>query len=77
LGDGRRVKTLGQRCKSASGLSEINMAKKARQVIILECSECHERNYATTKNVKTQKERLEFKKFCPKCRKHTIHKESK
>jgi large subunit ribosomal protein L33 len=53
------------------------MAKKARQVIILECSECHERNYATTKNIKTQKERLEFKKYCPRCRKRTLHKESK
>lgn len=53
------------------------MAKKNRPVITLECSECYERNYATTKNIRTHKERLELKKYCPRCRKKTIHRESK
>ncbi len=53
------------------------MAKDTRPVIALECSVCHERNYSTTKNSKTQKDRLELKKFCKRCRKHTPHKESK
>ena len=30
-----------------------------------------------TKNKKTTTERLEFKKFCPQCRKHQAHKEIK
>jgi len=53
------------------------MAKESRPPIALECSVCHRRNYWTTKNIKTQKERLELKKYCKWCRKHTLHKESK
>ncbi len=53
------------------------MAKQARPVITLECSQCKQRNYATTKNIRTTKERLELKKYCPTCKKRTVHKESK
>jgi large subunit ribosomal protein L33 len=31
----------------------------------------------TTKNKKNTPDRLEFKKFCSRCRKHTAHKENK
>jgi large subunit ribosomal protein L33 len=48
-----------------------------REIITLQCTECKERNYSTTKNKKTTTGRLEFKKFCNRCRKHTPHKESK
>ncbi|WP_461248879.1 50S ribosomal protein L33 [Treponema sp. R6D11] len=41
----------------------------------LECTECKNRNYRTTKNKKL--DRLEIKKFCDTCRAHTLHKESK
>ena len=45
--------------------------------IILTCTECLSRNYTTKKNKKTHTERMELKKFCKKCGKHTIHKETK
>ncbi len=48
-----------------------------RKKIILICSECLNRNYSTTKKVESSTERLELKKFCPRCNKVTIHKESK
>ncbi|MGH9540837.1 MAG: 50S ribosomal protein L33 [Terriglobales bacterium] len=48
-----------------------------REIITLQCPDCKNRNYSTTKNRKTTSERLELKKFCPKCRKHTAHKEVK
>ncbi len=48
-----------------------------REIITLACSECKNRNYTTTKNKKTMSEKLELKKFCPACRKHTPHKEAK
>ena len=48
-----------------------------REIITLQCPDCKNRNYSTTKNRKTTTERLELKKFCPKCRKHTAHKEVK
>jgi len=48
-----------------------------RDNIILQCTECKERNYVTTKNKKNTPNRLEFKKFCRRCRCHTLHKENK
>ena len=48
-----------------------------REIITLQCTVCKDRNYSTTKNKKTTAERLEFSKFCRKCRKHTTHKEVK
>ena len=52
------------------------MAKKTgRLKIQLECTECKERNYVTTKQKATP--RIEIKKYCPRDRKHTVHKEVK
>ncbi len=48
-----------------------------REIVTLQCPVCKERNYSTTKNSKTTTERLEFSKFCKRCRKHTDHKEIK
>ena len=48
-----------------------------REIVTLQCPVCKERNYSTTKNKKTTTGRLEFKKFCPRCRKHQAHKETK
>ena len=48
-----------------------------RDIIALSCAECKRRNYSTTRNKKKQTERLELSKFCPFCRKHTLHKEVK
>ena len=46
-------------------------------IITLACTECKRRNYSTTKNKKTMTDRLELKKYCKFCQKHTIHKETK
>lgn len=51
------------------------MAKKNQ--VILVCSECLSRNYTTAKNKQVNVERLELMKFCKKCGKHTIHKETR
>ena len=48
-----------------------------RKKVILICSECLSRNYTTTKKSENSTERLEIKKYCPQCNKHTIHKESR
>ena len=45
--------------------------------VTLVCTECLSRNYNTEKNKKINAERLELNKYCPKCKKHTLHKESK
>ena len=48
-----------------------------RTKITLVCSECKQRNYDTVMKKKNDPDRLELKKFCKFCRKHTLHKESK
>ena len=48
-----------------------------REIVTLNCTECKRRNYSTTRNKKTQTEKMELKKYCPFCRKHTLHKEVK
>ncbi|MBO9310265.1 MAG: 50S ribosomal protein L33 [Chloroflexi bacterium] len=54
------------------------MAKKdVRQVIHLACTECKKRNYTTYKNRRNDPNRLELRKFCSACRKHTLHRETK
>lgn len=55
----------------------IHMANEARVKVTLVCSECKQRNYDTKKNKKNDPDRLELKKYCKFCRKHTLHKESK
>lgn len=55
------------------------MAKKgeARQRIDLKCTECNEINYRSEKNKKNTTDRLELNKYCPRCKKNTLHKEAK
>jgi large subunit ribosomal protein L33 len=49
----------------------------AREIIQFQCGECKNRNYSKTKNKRTTTERIELKKFCPFCRKHQPHRETK
>ncbi|AGN24167.1 50S ribosomal protein L33 [Erysipelothrix rhusiopathiae SY1027] len=46
-----------------------------RTQAILVCTECGEENYHTSRNKKVQLERMEVTKYCPRERKHTLHKE--
>jgi len=48
-----------------------------RDQITLECTECKERNYSTTKNKRTHPQRVEYTKYCPRCNSHTTHKETR
>jgi large subunit ribosomal protein L33 len=54
------------------------MARKAvRMVITLECTECRERNYVSEKNRRNDPNRIELRKYCPRCRTHRLHRETK
>ena len=48
-----------------------------RVKITLRCNECKQRNYNTVKNKKNDPDRLEMNKYCPFCRKHNVHSETK
>ena len=44
--------------------------------ITLECTECKERNYLSKKNKRNNPDRLEVKKYCPRERRVTLHRET-
>lgn len=48
-----------------------------RPHVVLACTTCKERNYITTKNRTNQRERLEFRKYCRRCKTHVAHRETK
>ena len=52
-------------------------ATDVRPKITLACQECKHRNYITKKNRRNDPDRLELKKFCPNCRCHTAHRETR
>ena len=47
-----------------------------RQYVTLECTECKNYNYRTEKETRGA-QKLELRKYCRFCRKHTPHKERK
>lgn len=51
--------------------------KENRVIVTLACSNCKERNYTTEKNRRSDPDRLEFNKYCPRCRQHTAHRETR
>lgn len=46
-------------------------------LIKMQCTQCKRINYWTSKNKKKVERKIEIKKFCPWCKKHTVHKETK
>lgn len=48
-----------------------------RDIITLACGDCKRRNYNSTKNKRKHPDRVEYRKFCRFCRKHTAHKETR
>ena len=50
---------------------------EARPVIQLACTECKQRNDSTRKNKKNDPNRIELLKYCPRERRHTLHREAK
>ncbi len=48
----------------------------ARIEVALVCVECESRNYKTTRKPERVGP-IEKKKFCPTCKRHTMHKETK
>jgi len=54
------------------------MAKSEKRIKFgLKCVDCGERNYSTMKNKQNSAEKLNLNKYCPRCHKHTSHKEVK
>ena len=52
-------------------------AAEVRPKITMACTVCKERNYITKKNRRNDPDRLDLNKFCPTCKKHTPHRETR
>lgn len=50
-------------------------SKKKAEPVFLVCADCGDYNYVLRR--KPGSEKLNIKKYCPKDRKHTLHKEKK
>ncbi len=48
-----------------------------KKFIKMKCKDCKRINYFTNKSKKDKENKLELKKFCEFCKKHTVHKETK
>ena len=48
-----------------------------RVTVTMAGTECKQRNYNTMKNKKNNPDRMELKKYCPFCKKETVHKETR
>ena len=59
------------------GTPVASKSSDVRPKITLACVECKERNYITKKNRRNDPDRMELKKFCPRCRTHTAHRETR
>jgi large subunit ribosomal protein L33 len=53
------------------------MATGVRVAITLACNDCKRRNYQTMKSRRNTPDRIELKKYCPWCRSHTAHRETR
>ena len=59
------------------GTTVVSKSSDVRPKITLACVDCKERNYITKKNRRNDPDRLELAKFCPRCGKHTAHRETR
>ena len=51
--------------------------REDREHITLACSQCRSRPDHTVKNRRNDTERLELRKYCPRCRAHHPHRETR
>jgi large subunit ribosomal protein L33 len=52
-------------------------ATDVRPKITLACEECKHRNYITKKNRRNDPDRLTIRKYCPNCKTHRAHRETR
>ena len=50
---------------------------EVRIAVTLACEDCKRRNYQSDKNRRNDPERIELRKYCRWCGRHTAHKETR
>ncbi|MBU2101209.1 50S ribosomal protein L33 [Patescibacteria group bacterium] len=52
-------------------------SKFTEYLVTMKCTVCKNKNYYTRKNKRVVERKLEHKKYCKFCKKHTLHKEAR
>src|SRR5262245_19157701 len=81
-GQRRRCRSRGRRGSRREAGQGKGLDSMPREIITIECTEARKEGkspsrYTTTRNKKTQTEKLEIKKYNPALRRHTLHREVK
>ena len=80
-GGSRYTSAAPRQCVSLPGLerlTSLTMAKTGvRVAITLACTECKRRNYESMKSKRNTPDRVELKKYCRWCTRHTLHRETR
>ena len=53
------------------------MAKESRENVWLQCTSCNDLNYRTEIKVAGGPQKIELKKYCPRDKRHTVHRETR
>ena len=61
----------------AGGRNRAMARGDVRIAVTLACEECKRRNYQSQKSKRNNPDRIEFRKYCRWCGKHTPHKETR
>ena len=75
--DTRRKTTEDPRTFPKEQVAVASKSTDVRPKITMACVDCKDRNYITKKNRRNNPDRLAMNKFCPKCGKHTEHRETR
>jgi large subunit ribosomal protein L33 len=75
--DARRKTTEDPRTFPKEQVAVASKSTDVRPKITMACVDCKDRNYITKKNRRNNPDRLAMNKFCPKCGKHTEHRETR
>jgi large subunit ribosomal protein L33 len=71
------IQRMSNRTVRTTERHSIVAATDVRPKITLACQECKHRNYITRKNRRNDPDRVELSKYCPNCRKHQPHRETR
>jgi large subunit ribosomal protein L33 len=64
--------------EATSDTGKTHVAKSGvREKITLACTECKRRNYESMKSKRNTPDRVELKKYCRWCGRHTAHRETR
>jgi len=75
--DWRQMHFVGPARKRGDERDPVLVSEHGSLAATLACEECKRRNYQTNKSKRNNPERLQLRKYCRWCRRHTAHRETR